>query len=491
MNQYILSIDQGTTSTRALLIDLSGSIVGIVQKEITQIYPKNGWVEHDPEEIINSVLYVIDELIKKQNINPEDIKSIGITNQRETTLLWDKETGNPIHNAIVWQDNRTIDICDKLIKNKLNDKISEKTGLLIGTYFSATKIKWILDNNPQIYAKAKLGKILFGNIDSWLVWNLTNRSTHATDFSNASRTMLFNIHTLDWDEEILKELNIPKSILPEVKNSANNFGSFNYKGTNIPINGILGDQQASLFGHKCYEKKSIKNTYGTGCFLLMNTGDEIIKSKNGLLSTIAWGIENKISYALEGSVFIGGAGVQWLRDELKIINSSKESEIEALKSNKDNLYLIPAFNGLGAPYWDMRASGMIIGISRDTNKSDIIKATLNSIAFQTKDVLISMENDVGSKIQMLSVDGGASQNNYLMQFQSNILGINLKKPHYSELTALGVGYMAGIKVGLWDIKELKKLNSDYKEYSYKFDPEQINELYGNWKKAIKRSMQWY
>ena len=491
MEKYILSLDQGTTSSRAVLINEKAQIVSISQKEIQQIYPKEGWVEHDPVEILNSVIDVIKEVIEKQKIQPQQIKSIGITNQRETTVIWDKETGKPIHNAIVWQDNRTIALCEKLNEQKLDKIISDKTGLVIGPYFSATKIKWLLDNVLHTRKLAESGKLIFGNIDTWLIWNLTNKSTHATDFSNASRTMLFNINTLEWDEDILQELDIPKPILPEVKNSNSYYGDFQYKGTNIPINGILGDQQASLFGHMCFEKNSIKNTYGTGCFVLMNTGTQIIKSKNGLLSTVAWGIENNISYALEGSIFIGGAAIQWLRDEVGIIQSSEQSESEALKSTKSkNLYMVPAFNGLGAPYWDMHATGLIIGITRDTNNSDIIKATLNSIAYQTKDVLISMENDVGSKINTLNVDGGASTNDYLMQFQSDILGINLKRPKYTELTALGAGYIAGLKSSFWDIDHLKTLNKNNTVFHHTYNTNKIDDLYKKWKKAVHRSMNW-
>lgn len=491
MKKYILSLDQGTTSSRAVLINENAQIVSISQKEIRQIYPKEGWVEHDPIEILNSVIEVIDEVIEKQKIQPQQIKSIGITNQRETTVVWDKETGIPIHNAIVWQDNRTIALCEKLKEQKLDKTISDITGLIIGPYFSATKIKWLLENDPQARKQAQAGKLIFGNIDTWLIWNLTNRSIHATDFSNASRTMLFNINTLEWDENILQELNIPKNILPDVKNSNSYYGDFKYKGTNIPINGILGDQQASLFGHMCFEKNSIKNTYGTGCFMLMNTGTKIIKSNNGLLSTIAWGIENKVSYSLEGSIFIGGAAIQWLRDEIGIIKSSEESENEALKSTKGkNLYMVPAFNGLGAPYWDMNATGLIIGITRDTNNSDIVKATLNSIAYQTKDVLISMENDVGSKINTLNVDGGASNNNYLMQFQSDILGINIKRPKNTELTALGAGYIAGLKASFWDIDHLKTLNKNNTLFNHSYNKNQIDDLYKKWKKAVDRSMNW-
>ena len=491
MEKYILSLDQGTTSSRAVLINEKAQIVSMSQKEIRQIYPKEGWVEHDPIEILNSVIEVTQEVIEKLKIQPQQIKSIGITNQRETTVVWNKETGIPIHNAIVWQDNRTIALCEKLKKQKLEKTISDKTGLVIGPYFSATKIKWLLDNDLNVKKQAKSGKLIFGNIDTWLVWNLTNKSTHATDFSNASRTMLFNINTLKWDEDILEELDIPKTILPDVKDSNSYYGDFTYKGTKIPINGILGDQQASLFGHMCFEKNSIKNTYGTGCFMLMNTGNKIIKSNNGLLSTIAWRIENNISYSLEGSIFIGGAAIQWLRDELGIIKTSDQSEKEALKSTESkNLYMVPAFNGLGAPYWDMYATGLIIGITRDTNNSDIIKATLDSIAYQTKDVLISMENDAGSKIKTLNVDGGASNNNYLMQFQSDILGINIKRPKNTEITALGAGYIAGLKASFWDMDHLKTLNTNNTLFHHSYNKNQIDDLYNKWKKAIHRSMNW-
>ena len=491
MNKFILSLDQGTTSCRALLIDQNGKISGIAQKELTQIYPNNGWVEHNPTEILNSQLEVVDKVISENNIKINQIAAIGITNQRETVVVWDKNTGVPVYNAIVWQDNRTTDICEDLKNKNLEKEISNKTGLLIAPYFSATKLSWILNNVKSTKEKAKSNKLLFGTIDSWLIWNLTNKQTHATDFSNASRTMLYNINKLEWDTDILNELDIPKSMLPKVLNSSDNFGNFNYKGHQIPIYGVLGDQQSALFGQKCFDKASTKNTYGTGCFMLMNTAERIIKSKYGLLSTIAWGINGKISYALEGSIFIAGAGIQWLRDELKMINSSEESEIHALKSSeKDNLFVVPAFNGLGAPYWDMYAKGLIIGITRDTNKSDIIKATLDSIAYQTKDVLTSMEKDAKNKINLLKVDGGASNNNYLMQFQSNILGIEIERPQNTEITALGAAYIAGLLCSFWDINHLKTLNHDMKSFDPKFDSDKINKLYQNWNNAVKRSMNW-
>ena len=491
MNKFILSLDQGTTSCRALLIDQNGKISGIAQKELTQIYPGNGWVEHNPNEILNSQIEMIDQVISENNIEINQIAAIGITNQRETTVVWDKDTGIPVCNAIVWQDTRTTHICEDLKNKNLDKEISNKTGLVINTYFSATKISWILNNIKSADERAKSGKLLFGTIDTWLIWNLTDKQTHATDFSNASRTMLYNINKLEWDTDILNELNIPKSMLPKVLNSSSNFGTFNYKGHKLPIYGVLGDQQASLFGQKCFDETSTKNTYGTGCFVLMNTSDQIIKSKNGLLSTIAWGINGKICYALEGSIFIAGAGIQWLRDELKIINSSEESEKHALKaSDKDNLFVVPAFNGLGAPYWDMHAKGLIIGITRDTNKSDIIKATLDSIAYQTKDVLISMEKDSKSKINLLKVDGGASNNNYLMQFQSDILGITIERPQNTEATALGAAYIAGLLCSFWDINHLKNLKYTKTNFNPKFNSDKINKLYKNWNNAVKRSMNW-
>ena len=491
MNKFILSLDQGTTSSRALLIDQNGKISGIAQKELTQIYPGNGWVEHNPNEILNSQIEMIDQVISENNIEINQIAAIGITNQRETTVVWDKDTGIPVCNAIVWQDTRTTHICEDLKNKNLDKEISNKTGLVINTYFSATKISWILNNIKSADERAKSGNLLFGTIDTWLIWNLTDKQTHATDFSNASRTMLYNINKLEWDTDILNELNIPKSMLPKVLNSSSNFGTFNYKGHKLPIYGVLGDQQASLFGQKCFDETSTKNTYGTGCFVLMNTSDQIIKSKNGLLSTIAWGINGKICYALEGSIFIAGAGIQWLRDELKIINSSEESEKHALKaSDKDNLFVVPAFNGLGAPYWDMHAKGLIIGITRDTNKSDIIKATLDSIAYQTKDVLISMEKDSKSKINLLKVDGGASNNNYLMQFQSDILGITIERPQNTEATALGAAYIAGLLCSFWDINHLKNLKYTKTNFNPKFNSDKINKLYKNWNNAVKRSMNW-
>lgn len=444
MNKYIMALDQGTTSSRAIIFDKDQNIYGIAQKEFTQIYPKEGWVEHNPMEIWASQYGVLQEVMAKSNISQEQIAAIGITNQRETTIVWDKETGEPIYNAIVWQCRRTASICEKLKEEGFEKYIKKTTGLVIDAYFSATKIKWILDNVEGARDKAKNGQLLFGTVDTWLLWKLTNGEVHVTDYTNASRTMLFNIKELKWDEEIAAILDIPLSMLPEVRNSSEIYGYVNLGGksnTKVPIAGIAGDQQAALFGQAAFNKGDAKNTYGTGCFLLMNTGDELVESKHGLLTTIAIGLNNKVQYALEGSVFMGGAIIQWLRDELGLITDAKDSEYFA-KSVKDNggVYVVPAFVGLGAPYWDMYARGSIFGLTRGTNKNHIIRASLESIAYQVKDLLNAMEEDAGFKITTLKVDGGASKNKLLMQFQSDITDIKVCKPIITETTALGAAY---------------------------------------------------
>ncbi|MEC3792671.1 glycerol kinase GlpK, partial [Clostridioides difficile] len=420
--KYVMALDQGTTSSRAILFNKKGEIVKIAQKEFNQIYPKAGWVEHDPMEIWGSQSGVMREVIETAGIRPEEIASIGITNQRETTVVWSRYTGKPIYNAIVWQCRRTSEICDELKNKGLEESIKEKTGLLIDAYFSATKVKWILDNVEGAREKAEQGELLFGTIDTWLIWNLTRGKVHVTDYSNASRTMMYNINDLEWDEDILRELDIPISMLPLVKPSSYVYGHTDERmlsGAKIPIAGCAGDQQAALFGQNCVEEGTAKNTYGTGCFLLMNTGSNIVKSKHGLLTTIAWGVDGKVTYALEGSIFIGGASVQWLRDELKIIESAKDSEMYANRVDDTNgVYVVPAFTGLGAPYWDMYARGSILGLTRGAKKEHIVRATLESIAYQTKDVLEAMQNDSKLKLKSLKVDGGASNNNFLMQFQS-------------------------------------------------------------------------
>ncbi|MFH0867462.1 MAG: glycerol kinase GlpK, partial [Bacteroidota bacterium] len=461
--KYILSIDQGTTSCRSILFNKEAKAVRISQKEIRQIFPKPGWVEHDPEEIFKIQLDVCRDVIEKAKISAENIAAIGIANQRETTVLWNKKTGKPVYNAIVWQDTRTNAICNKMRSEGYGDLVKEKTGLVIDSYFSAIKIKWILDNVKNVRKQAEKGEILFGTIDTWLLWNLTGGKCHFTDYSNALRTMLFDITNLCWDREMLRIFGIPENILPEIKPSSCHFGNTSekiFKKVSVPLYGIAGDQQAALFGHGCTEEGMLKNTYGTGCFMLMNTGAKKIISTNGLLTTIAWGISGKVEYALEGSVFIAGAAVQWLRDNMKIISRASDSERLALKvKERKEIYFVPAFSGLGTPYWDMNACGALIGLKRDTGIPDIARAVLEAIAFQTKDVIVSMEEDSGIKIKSLKVDGGATANNFLMQFQSDILNISVEKSEQSEQTALGVAFFAGLACGFWtkeEIKELKK-----------------------------------
>ncbi len=432
--KYIIALDQGTTSSRAVLFDEHGAIVKIEQQEFQQLFPQSGWVEHDPSEIFSSQFEVLTRLISKNKIEASSIKAIGIANQRETTIVWNKKTSEPIYNAIVWQDKRTASICEELKAKGLSDYVKENTGLVIDSYFSGTKIKWILDNVKGARQLAENGELAFGTVDSWLIWKLTNGKVHATDYSNASRTMLFNIRELKWDSKLLGELNIPSSMLPEVRPSANHFGDWEFDKIKIPIAGVAGDQQAALFGQACFEPGMAKNTYGTGCFMLMNTGNKIQHSKNGLITTIAWGLDGKVEYALEGSVFIAGAAVQWLRDSLHLIDQSKDSEYFAGKALGSNeVYVVPAFAGLGAPYWDMYARGAIFGLTRDTGKDHIIKATLESLAYQTKDILNAMQEDAGVKLSSLKVDGGACANNILMQFQSDILGAEVEKRFVSNM----------------------------------------------------------
>ncbi|PJB57140.1 MAG: glycerol kinase, partial [Candidatus Infernicultor aquiphilus] len=435
MRKYIMALDQGTTSSRAVIFDHNGSIISMASKEFKQIYPKPGWVEHNPTEIYSSQIEIARDALSKANLTAVDIVSIGITNQRETTILWDKKTGKPIYNAIVWQCRRTAPICDQLKKKGLAEIIQKKTGLVVDAYFSGTKIKWILDNVKGVRERAKKGEVLFGTVDSWLIWNLTGGKVHVIDYSNASRTMIFNIHQLDWDEEILEEMDIPKAILPQPLPSSYVYGNTDKEifGVEIPISGDAGDQQAALFGQACYEPGMAKNTYGTGCFILMNTGGKIVSSKNGLLTTIAWGVNGKVEYALEGSIFIAGAVVQWLRDELRMINSSEEIEKYALKVKDTNgVYLVPAFVGLGAPYWDMYARGTIVGLTRGANKEHILRAAEESIAYQSRDVLEIIQKDSGIGLKKLKVDGGAVRDNFLMQFQSDILGVPVVRPQVIE-----------------------------------------------------------
>ena len=447
--KYIIALDQGTTSSRAVLVNEQAGINGIVQKEFTQIFPQPGWVEHDANEILKTQVGVLAELIETNKLKQTDVIALGITNQRETTVVWDRKTGKPVYNAIVWQDKRTASICEELKSRGLSEYVRENTGLVIDSYFSGTKIKWILDNVEGARTKADKGELAFGTIDTWLIWNLTGGKIHATDVTNASRTMIYNIKDLKWDKKMLKELDIPESMLPEVKPSAHHFGDAEVNGLKIPINGVAGDQQAALFGQACFEPGMAKNTYGTGCFMLMNTGTKLQLSKNGLITTIAWSLDNKVEYALEGSVFIAGAAIQWLRDSLHMIDESKDSEYFASKAlGSNDVYVVPAFAGLGAPYWDMYARGAIFGLTRDSEKEHIIKATLESLAYQTKDILNAMQEDAGVKLASLKVDGGASANNMLMQFQADILGAEVERPKVIESTAMGAAYLAGIQAGI-------------------------------------------
>jgi len=494
MEKYILSIDQGTTSSRAIIFDHDGNVVSLAQQEFMQYYPKPGWVEHDPNEIWATTMGVIADAMARGNIKRSQISAIGITNQRETTVIWDAETGKPVHNAIVWQDRRTSKICDNLKEKGLEEAIKHKTGLMVDAYFSGTKIKWILDNIEGAREKAEAGKLRFGTIDTWLIWKLTNGKVHVTDYTNASRTMIYNIFDLKWDEDLLKELNIPFSLLPEVKPSSQIYGNTDVDvfGAEVPIAGIAGDQQAATFGQVCYEKGMAKNTYGTGCFMLMNTGEDPIESKHGLLTTIAYGIDGKVNYALEGSIFVTGAAVQWLRDELKIVDSAADTEYYATKV-KDNggVYFVPAFAGLGAPYWDMYARGTIVGLTRGSSKAHIIRATLESIAYQTRDVLEAMEADSGIKLKTLRVDGGAALNNFLLQFQADILGVEVERPVVNETTALGAAYLAGLAVGYWNGQEelLRKWKRDAL-FTPQMDEDERERLYAGWKRAVERAKNW-
>ena len=489
--KYIIALDQGTTSSRSVLFNEKGHQIAIEQEEFEQFFPKSGWVEHDPQEILSSQLSTFQKLIKNNNLNVGDIAGIGITNQRETTVVWNKTSGKTIYNAIVWQDIRTSPFCEKLKYNGLETYVKETTGLVIDSYFSGTKINWILENVENARELSENGELLFGTVDTWLLWNLTKGKVHATDYSNASRTMLFNIKTLQWDKKLLQELDIPISMLPEVKPSCFHFGDFELKGHSIPIAGIAGDQQAALFGQACFEKGEAKNTYGTGCFLLMNTGEQMQLSKHGLLTTIAWGIDNKVYYALEGSVFIAGAAIQWLRDGLNLINSAEESEKIASEITIDNpVYVVPAFAGLGAPYWDMHARGAIFGLTRDTGKYHLVKATLESLAYQTKDVILAMEHDSKTKLASLKVDGGACANNVLMQFQSDILNTEIERPKNIESTALGAAYLAGIGIGLWQQQDIITNKKIDKIFIPTMKKERIEKLYKGWKKAVKRTMNW-
>ena len=492
MEEYILALDQGTTSSRAILFDRQQNIVGISQKEFTQHYPKEGWVEHDPMEIYSSQYAVMMEVIAQSNVDIKQIKGIGITNQRETTILWDAKTGRPVYNAIVWQCRRTADIVDRLKQQGLGEHIREVTGLVPDAYFSATKIAWILDHVEGARERAKRGEILFGTVDSWLIWKLTGGKAHVTDMTNASRTMLFNIRTLEWDEKLLQALDIPRAMLPQVKSSSEIYGYTTIQGEQIPIAGIAGDQQAALFGQCCFEEGQAKNTYGTGCFLLMNTGEKPCVSENGLITTIAIGLNGKVQYALEGSVFVGGAVIQWIRDEMRFITESKDAEYYAQKvEDTGGVYLVPAFTGLGAPHWDMYARGCIIGITRGTRREHIIRAAQESIAYQSYDLVRAMERDTGVKMRELKVDGGASRDRFLMQFQADILDCEVRRPMIRETTALGAAYLAGLAVGVWkDKEEIRSLWNCDVTFVSQMQEQKREQLLHGWHKAVERSMGW-
>jgi len=487
---YIVALDQGTTSSRAILFNEKGEIVGIKQKEFTQFFPKSGWVEHDPEEIWTTQFEVFRSLLNELSISPKEITAIGITNQRETTVVWDRDTGEPVYNAIVWQDKRTSEFCEDLKSRGLEEKVRSKTGLVIDSYFSGTKINWILDNVENARAEADKGNLCFGTIDTWLVWKLTNGKAHVTDYTNASRTMLYNIVENKWDDDLLKILKVPMSMLPQAHPSAYHFGDFEFKGTTIPIMGIAGDQQAALFGQACFDPGEAKNTYGTGCFMLMNTGNKCEVSQNGLLTTMACSTTGELTYALEGSIFIAGAAIQWLRDGLRVLDHAEDSEYFARKVETNEVYLVPAFAGLGAPYWDQYSRGAIFGLTRDTGKNHIIKAALESIAFQTRDVKTAMEQDSGIEITSLMVDGGATNNNYLMQFQSDILGVEVDRPAITESTALGAAYLAGLHAGVWTLDEIKKVRKTDRKFAPGITKTERDRLYKGWQKAVQRTFDW-
>ena len=492
MKKYIISLDQGTTSSRAIIFDREQNIVEIAQKEFEQIYPQPGYVEHDPLEIYASQYGVLVEVLAKSGVNPDEVAAIGITNQRETTIVWDKHTGRPIYNAIVWQCRRTAGICEQMKQDGMEPYVKQTTGLIIDAYFSATKIKWILDHVEGAREKAQAGDLLFGTVDSWLIWKLTGGAVHVTDYTNASRAMLFDISRLCWDKKICDYLGIPMQMLPTVCDSSKVYGYVSIQGVDIPIAGIAGDQQAALFGQACFEKGDAKNTYGTGCFLLMNTGDEICRSKNGLLSTIAIGLNGKVHYALEGSVFVGGAVVQWLRDELRFIDDSGDCEYFA-KKVKDNggVYVVPAFTGLGAPHWDMYARGTIVGITRGTTRNHIIRASVESTAYQSKDLLDAMISDTGIEMKELRVDGGATRDGFLMQFQADIMNLPLRRPMIRETTALGAAYLAGLAVGYWkDLEEIRQHWTLDKVYMPKMTQPERDRLMREWHKAVGRSLDW-
>ena len=493
MKQYVIALDQGTTSSRCIIFDREQNIMGVAQREFTQHYPKPGWVEHDPMEIWSSQYSVLTEALAQSGVSPEEIAAIGITNQRETTIVWDKTTGRPICNAIVWQCRRTAPLCEELKQDReLTQYIQEHTGLLVDAYFSATKLKWILDNVEGAREKAEDGELLFGTVDSWLVWKLTGGAAHVTDYTNASRTMLYDIRNLCWDRRICQTLGIPMSMLPQVRDSSTVYGTVNLQGVEVPIAGIAGDQQAALFGQTCFAPGEAKNTYGTGCFLLMNTGDRLYRSRNGLLSTIAIGLDGKVQYALEGSVFVGGAVIQWVRDELRLITEARDAEYYASKvPDTGGVYLVPAFTGLGAPHWDMYARGALVGLTRGTKREHIIRAAQESIAYQVCDLVEAMEKDTGISLSSLNADGGASRDRFLMQFQSDILNKPVRRPAIRETTALGAAYLAGLAVGLWkDRQEIQALRSLDQQYLPQMEEETRQRLLRGWHKAVGRSLDW-
>ena len=489
--KYILSIDQGTTSCRAILVDKTGAIFAMAQEEFTQIYPQQGWVEHDPEEILRVQLKMIDQVMAEKELSGHDLVGIGITNQRETTVIWDKRTGKPIYNAIVWQDSRTASICERIKEKGWEPEIRRRTGLVVDAYFSGTKVKWLLENVEGARAMAEAGQLAMGTMDTWLVWNMTGGNQFVTDYSNASRTLLYNIHELEWDSWILDRMEIPRSLLPAVKPSSYDFGHFEMGDVKVPIAGIAGDQQAALFGQQCLQTGTAKNTYGTGCFMLMQTGEQAFESQHGLLTTIAWGIEGKVFYALEGSVFIAGAAVQWLRDGLQFFDDAADSEALAQQAKSDHdVYVVPAFAGLGAPYWDMYARGAIFGLTRDTGKAELTLATLRAIAYQTRDILEAMQEDSGIQLDQLNVDGGATANNFLMQFQADILDVDVVRTKVAESTAMGAAFLAGLHVGFWSKDELGSVRQVDRVFTPSMDPEQRAAFYKGWKKAIGRTKDW-
>lgn len=491
--RYVLAIDQGTTSSRAILFNREGNMVGAAQKEFTQLFPRPGWVEHDAMEIWSSVVGVIGEVLAIHNISAQEVAAIGITNQRETTVVWDRQTGLPVYNAIVWQSRQTAEICEALKARGLNDRFRERTGLLIDAYFSGTKVKWILDNVEGARARAERGELLFGTIDTWLIWKLSGGRAHVTDYTNASRTLMYNIFDLRWDDELLEHLTVPKVMLPEVRSSSEIYAHTDkdlFFGVEAPISGAAGDQQAALFGQACFEEGMAKNTYGTGCFMLMNTGERPVRSEHGLLTTIAWGIDGNVEYALEGSIFVAGSAIQWLRDGLRMLKSAADSEAYASRvESTEGVYVVPAFVGLGTPYWDSDVRGAVFGLTRGTSKEHFIRATLESLAYQTKDVLTAMEADSGITLKKLRVDGGAVKNDFLMQFQSDLLGVPVERPQVNETTALGAAYLAGLAVGFW--KDRQEIAANWNvdgAFEVKMSEERRNGLYAGWKKAVRAAM---